>query len=123
MLNIRTTVLGLLLGGAMMPSSAQATGMFLSQAQLPPGTPMATCLQRAAMAIASMGMRPLTSSASAAWGARDGGRVFSIYCLPANNVVTVVGAGNTTAEVSADVTALAAAFRSVGTAGGTGGQK
>lgn len=114
MREMRNMILGLALGAALMPGAAFATGISINHERLPPGTPMATCLQRAAVAIASVGLRPLNTTPSAAWGEREGGRVYTIYCMPANDVVAVVGAGNTSAEVSPDVTALATAFRSGG---------
>lgn len=97
---------------------ALATGAVVNHESIPPGTPINVCLQRAAMAIASVGLRPLNTTQSAAWGEREGGRIFTIYCLPNNNVAVFVGAGNSSADVSPDVTALMNAFRTGGSGGG-----
>ncbi|WP_424813293.1 hypothetical protein [Roseococcus sp. YIM B11640] len=99
--------------------AAGATGMSVNHVPLQPGTTIASCLQRAAIAIASTGLRPLNTTATAAWGEREGGRIFSIYCLPDNNVAIFIGAGNSSREVSPDVTSLMNAFRDG--AGGGGG--
>nr|WP_314074408.1 hypothetical protein [uncultured Roseococcus sp.] len=100
---------------------ALATGTVVNHLRLPQGTTIATCLQRAAVAIAASGLHPLNTTQSAAWGQRDGGRIYTIYCIPVNGVAIFVGAGNTSGEVSADVTAMMNAFRSGGTGGGEGG--
>ncbi len=97
---------------------ALATGVVVNHESVPPGTPIGVCLQRAAMAIASVGMRPLNTTASAAWGEREGGRIFTIYCLPQNDIAVFVGAGNASADVSPDVTALMNAFRAGASGGG-----
>jgi hypothetical protein len=90
---------------------ALATGAVVNHETMPPGTSIEACLQRAALAIASVGLRPLNTTRSAAWGEREGGRIFTIYCLPQNNVAIFVGAGNASADVSPDITALMTAFR------------
>lgn len=100
---------------------AFATGAVVNHVPLPAGTQMSQCLQRGAMAIASVGLRPLNTTQSAAWGEREGGRIYSIYCLPNNNVAVIVGAGNASADVSPDVTALMNAFRGGGGGGGGAG--
>lgn len=97
---------------------ALATGAVVNHESIPPGTPINVCLQRAALAIASVGLRPLNTTQSAAWGEREGGRIFTIYCIPASNVAVFVGAGNASADVSPDVTALMNAFRTGGGGGG-----
>lgn len=107
----------LLAGAIMAAGPALATGAVVNHETIPPGTPMNVCLQRAALAIASVGLRPLNTTQSAAWGEREGGRIFTIYCVPNNNVAIFVGAGNASADVGPDVTALMNAFRS-GAAGG-----
>lgn len=102
---------------------ALATGAVVNHQRLPRGTTMATCLQRAAMAIAAVGLRPLSTTQSAAWGQREGGRIYTIYCLAANGVAVFVGAGNTSNDVSSDVTAMMNAFRSGGSGAAAGGRK
>jgi hypothetical protein len=97
---------------------ALATGAVVNHETMPPGTSIEVCLQRAALAIASVGLRPLNTTRSAAWGEREGGRIFTIYCLPQNNVAIFVGAGNASADVGPDVTALMNAFRTGAGAGG-----
>nr|WP_314074739.1 hypothetical protein [uncultured Roseococcus sp.] len=116
----RWTVAGVL-GATLTGGPALATGTVVNHLRLPQGTTIATCLQRAAVAIAASGLRPLNTTQSAAWGQRDGGRIYTIYCIPANGVAIFVGAGNTSGEVSSDVTAMMNAFRSGGTGGGAGG--
>ncbi|TCH98046.1 hypothetical protein EJV46_12635 [Roseococcus sp. SYP-B2431] len=96
---------------------ALAVGAVVNHVALPPGTSIEACLQRGALAIASVGLRPLNTTRSAAWGEREGGRIYTIYCLPQNSVAIFVGAGNASADVSPDVTALMTAFRS-GSGGG-----
>jgi hypothetical protein len=110
----------LLAGATLAAGPALATGAVVNHETIPPGTSMDACLQRAAQAIASVGLRPLNTTRSAAWGEREGGRIFTIYCLPPNNVAIFVGAGNTSADVGPDVTALMNAFRT-GAGGGSGG--
>lgn len=107
-----------LAGSILMAGPALATGVVVNHETLPPGTPIQTCLQRAALAIASVGLRPLNTTRSAAWGEREGGRIFTIYCVPTNNVAVFVGAGNASSEVGPDVTALMSAFRSGAGGGG-----
>lgn len=107
----------LLAAATLAAGPALATGAVVNHESIPPGTPINVCLQRAALAIASVGLRPLNTTQSAAWGEREGGRIFTIYCLPNNNVAVFVGAGNSSADVSPDVTALMNAFRS-GSGGG-----
>lgn len=110
-----------LLATALGAGPALATGAVVNHESMPPGTPINVCLQRAAMAIASVGMRPLNTTQSAAWGEREGGRIYTIYCIPAGNVAVFVGAGNASADVSPDITALMSAFRTGGSGGGGGG--
>jgi len=102
------------LAGVLTTGPALATGAVVNHVALSPGTSIDVCLQRAALAIASVGMRPLNTTRSAAWGEREGGRIFTVYCLPQNNVAIFVGAGNASADIAPDVTALMNAFRSGG---------
>ena len=104
--------LGVLL--AMAAGDARATLMSVSNEALPQGSNLATCLQRGAQAIAAMGMQPLNPTSAASWGQRDGGRIFSVYCMPDRNAAVVIGAGPDGQEVGPDVTNLAAAFRNTG---------
>ena len=99
---------------------ALATGAAVNHLPLSQGTTIDNCLQRAAMAIASVGLSPLSTTRAAAWGQRAGGRIYTIYCLPTNGVAVFVGAGNTTSDVGPDVTALMNAFRTNGSSNGDG---
>lgn len=110
--------MALLAAASLAAGPAWATGAVVNHESIPPGTPIGTCLQRAAMAIASVGLRPLNTTQSAAWGEREGGRIYTIYCIPAGNVAVFVGAGNASADVSPDITALMSAFRQGGGASG-----
>ena len=112
-----------LAGVTMAAAPAHAVGVVVNHVPIRPGTQINACLQRAAMAIASVGLRPLNTTQSAAWGERDGGRIYTIYCLPNSNVAVIVGASNASADVGPDVTALMNAFRSGAGGGGAGGSR
>ncbi|WP_421992445.1 hypothetical protein [Roseococcus sp.] len=112
----------LMMGTTLASGPALATGAVVNHVLLPQGATMEACLQRAAMAIATVGLSPLNTTRSAAWGQRDGGRIYTIYCMAAQGAAVFVAAGNTSADVSSDLTALMQAFRSNGSGGGSGGK-
>ncbi|WP_160121134.1 hypothetical protein [Rhodovarius lipocyclicus] len=113
---MRSVILATALAAAL-SSGAGATGISVNNEQLQAGTTLGVCMARAAAAIGQAGIRPLNPTSSAAWGELDGGRIFTIYCIPQNNVAIIVGAGNRYEDVDAHVTTLRNAFRG-GTSGG-----
>jgi hypothetical protein len=115
---MRHIVLGAALAAGI-AGQAAATGISMNNEALQPGTTLGVCMARAAAAIGQAGIRPLNPTTSAAWGELDGGRIFTIYCLPQNNVAIVVGAGNRFEDVQNEVNRLRDAFRGgTGTGGG-----
>lgn len=103
--------------GLVWPAAGLATGVSINHESLPPGTTIGACLARANRAIAAVGLQTLNSTNAAAFGEREGGRLYAIYCMPQHNVVTFVGAGENSQDVSPDVTALMSAFRAMGGGG------
>ncbi|WP_431285531.1 hypothetical protein ACQW02_12280 [Humitalea sp. 24SJ18S-53] len=107
-------LLPILLAGA---GSAGAVGLSVGHEVLPAGTAQSACLDSAAEAFASQGLRQLNRDARAVFAEnRESNQVFSIYCVADRGVVTVIGAADRFEQVASVVTALRTALRTGGNA-------
>jgi hypothetical protein len=95
--------------------TAAAVGISVGHEVLPPGMGQSACLDRAADAIASQGLRQLNRDNRAVFAENRGSnQVYSLYCIADRGVVTVIGAADRFEQVEGTVTALRTFLRSSG---------
>jgi hypothetical protein len=92
---------------------------------MPQGTSLQACVARGTAAIASVGLRALSTTQTSTWGegtSNEGtSTLYAVYCLPNGSVAFVVGAADRFEMVDSTITAIRNALQNPGVVTGPSG--